>query len=147
VEDLATENSKLASKVAAGSVLRAFNITSESLKYKSNGKEVVTNKAKQVQKIRTKFILGENKVLEKGPVDLYVRVLGPDGTVLSVTQDTFMSNGEPLVYTMKQSIDYDNADKPVEIFWAKGTQFTKGKYNVELYHAGSLIGKSGIELK
>ncbi|MCX6290169.1 MAG: hypothetical protein NT126_00210 [Bacteroidetes bacterium] len=147
VENLSSENSKLASKVAVGSILRAFNIATEAVKYKSNGKEVVTSKAKQVQKIRTKFILGENKVLEKGPTDIYVRVLGPDGAAMSTTQETLTSGGQSLVYTVKQSVDYDNADKPVEIFWAKGSQFTKGKYNVELYHAGALIGKSSIELK
>ncbi len=147
VENLSSENSKLASKVAVGSILRAFNIVTEGIRIKSNGNEVVTSKAKQVSKIRTKFILGENKVLEKGPTDIYVRVLGPDGTNMSMTQETFMVNGEALVYTLKQSVDYDNADKPVEISWANGGQHAKGKYNVELYHAGALIGKSSIELK
>jgi len=148
VENLSSENSKLASKVAAGSVLRAFNIVTEAVRYKSNGKEILTSKSKQVEKIRTKFILGENKVLEKGPVDIYVRVLGPDGAAMSMAQETFTSStGESLIYTAKQSIDYDNTDKPVEIFWAKGSQFTKGKYNVELYHSGVVIGKSSIELK
>jgi len=58
-----------------------------------------------------------------------------------------MVDGQPLVYTTKESIEYDNTDKPVEIFWVKGSQFSKGKYNVELYKAGTLIGKSSIELK
>ena len=150
VENLSSENSKLASKVAAGSVLRTSNLVTEAVKYKSNGKEVITVKASQVQKIRTKFILGENKVIEKGPLDIYVRVLGPDGSPFTITtaQETFTSsNGESLVYTMKQSVDYENIDMPVEIFWVKGYQFGKGKYNVELYHAGNIIGKSMIELK
>jgi len=65
-----------------------------------------------------------------------------------VSQETFMSNGEALVYTAKETIEYDNTDMPVEIFWVKsGYKFLKGKYNVELYHSGVLIGKSSIELK
>jgi hypothetical protein len=147
VENLASENSKLASRVAAGSVLKAYNIVTEAVRYKSNGNEVIINKAKQVEKIRTKFIIGENKVLEKGSVDIYVRVLGPDGAAMSSTQDTFIGGGQSLVYTVKQSVDYENTEMPVEIFWARGFQFVKGKYSVELYHAGALIGKSSIELK
>ena len=57
VENLSTENSKLASKVAAGSILKASNIITEAVKYKSNGKEVIVSKAAQVQKIRTKFCM------------------------------------------------------------------------------------------
>jgi len=147
VQNLSSENSKLASKVAAGSILKATDILTEGLRYKSSGKELITNKAKQVQRIRTKFKLSENKVVEKGPIDIYVRVLGPDGAAMSTTQETFMSNGQALVYTSRETVDYDNGEKPVEAIWAKGSEFSKGKYNVELYHLGILIGKSTIELK
>lgn len=147
VQNLSSENTKLANRVAVGSILKTFNITTEGLRYKSSGKEVITNKAKQVQRIRTKFTLGENRVVERGVVDIYVRVLGPDGAAMSTTQETFMNNGQALVYTSKETVNYDNADLPVEAIWAKGSDFSKGKYIVELYHQGVLIGKSTIELK
>ncbi len=147
VQNLSSENSKLASKVAAGSVLKASNIITEGLRYKSNGKELITNKAKQIQRIRTRFTLSENKVVERGPIDIYVRVLGPDGAAMSTTQETFMSNGQALVYTSRETIDYANSETPAETIWAKGSEFSKGKYIVELYHLGALIGKSTIELK
>ena len=147
VQNLSFENSKLASKVAAGSILKTSNIITEALRFKSSGKELITNKAKQVQRIRTRFTIGENRVVERGPIDIYVRVMGPDGAAMSTTQETFMSNGQPLVYTSRETIDYDNNEKEVEAIWAKGSQFSKGKYNVELYHLGVLIGRSTIELK
>src|SRR5205085_1411580 len=83
-ENLSAENSRLYSKVSAGSVLKAQNIITEGLRYRSNGKEIVTQKAKQVQKIRTHFTLGENQVIDRGPIDIFIRVLGPDGNVMSV---------------------------------------------------------------
>src|SRR3954470_8063881 len=43
-QNLSSENSKLANKVAAGSILKAYNILAEGLRYKSNGKAVVTAK-------------------------------------------------------------------------------------------------------
>lgn len=147
VQNLSSENSKLAYKVAAGSILKITNIVTEGLRYKSSGKEVITNKAKQVQRIRTKFIVGENRVVERGPVDIYVRVLGPDGAAMSMTQETFITDGQALVYTSRETISYENTDLEVEAMWAKGSEFSKGKYNVELYHQGVLIGKSTIELK
>ncbi len=146
-ENLSAENSRLYSKVSAGSVLKTFNIVTEGLRYRSNGKEVVTNKAKQVQKIRTNFTLGENPVIDNGPLDIYVRVLGPDGAVMSAEKESFKINGQDMSYTMKETVQYNNKDTPVEIMWAKGSEFVKGKYNVEIYQSGVLIGKSMIELK
>jgi len=60
-KNLSSENSKLANKVAAGSVLKAYNIVTEGVRYnRIKRSEVITNKAKQVQKMRTKFTLSEN---------------------------------------------------------------------------------------
>jgi hypothetical protein len=146
-ENLSAENSRLFTKVSAGSVLKTFNVTTDGLRYKSSGKEIITNKAKQIQKIRTRFTLGENNVIDNGPLDLYVRVLGPDGAIMSANQETFKVKGEDLTFTMKETVDYKNTDTVVEVLWAKGSEFMKGKYNVEIYHSGIVIGKSQIELK
>ncbi len=146
-ENLSAENSRLYNKVSAGSVLKAMNITTEGLRYKSNGKEVLTFKAKQVQKIRTHFILAENPVIDKGLLDVYIRVLGPDGAVMSADKESFKVKGQDVSYTLKESVEYNNLDTPVDVMWAKGSEFVQGTYNVEIYHAGVMIGKSMIELK
>jgi predicted nuclease with TOPRIM domain len=148
-QNLSSENSKLAGKVAAGSILKAYNITTEGLKFKSSGKEVITDKAKQIQKIRTKFIIGENHVVDKGSIDIYIRVMGPDGTVMaSPEQGNFQSNDQlTLAYTLKLSVEYNNQDKTVEALWAKQTPFTKGKYSIEIYHKGQILGNSSVDLK
>lgn len=146
-ENLLSENNRLSGKVAAGSVLKAYNIETQGLRYRSSGKEMYTDKAKQVQKIRTRFTLSENRVIDNGLVDIYVRVLGPDGAVMSASKDVIPYNNQSLIYTVKQTVEYKNSEIPVEVNWAKGTEFVKGKYQVELYHAGSIIGKSIIDLK
>lgn len=146
-DKLSAQNTMLSSKVAAGSVLKAMSPVTEGVRYRSNGKESLTDRAKQVQKIRTRFTLAENKVIDRGSVDLYIRVIGPDGAVMSSLQDAFNSNGQSLTYTLKETVDYTNVDTPVEVSWAKGTQFAAGMYTVEIYHNGMLIGKSSIQLK
>jgi hypothetical protein len=147
-ENLSAENSRLFSKVEKGSRLKAVNITTEGLRYKGSGKSVVTNKAKQVQEIRTRFTLGENSVIDQGPIDVYLRVYNPDGSVMANNnKETFKSNGQDVVFTIKETVEYKNIDTPVELKWAKGSQFIKGKYNVEIFQAGMQIGKSEIDLK
>ncbi len=145
---LSSENNRLYSKVSAGSILKAIDVKTEGFRFKSNGDEVMTNKAKQVQKLRTKFLLAENRVIDNGPIDIFIRVLGPDGEVMkSTNNETFKANNQDLVYTVKQTVEYTNSDTPVDIALAKGSSFVKGNYNVEIYHSGVMIGKSKIELK
>ena len=125
-----------------------MNVKTEGFRFKSNGDEVLTNKAKQVQKFRTKFVLAENRVIDNGAIDIYVRVLGPDGDVMkSTNKESFKTASGDLIYTIKQTVEYTNSDTPVDISFGKGGSFEKGKYNVEIYHAGAVIGKSVIELK
>lgn len=146
-DKLSSQNSMLSSKVAVGSILKAVNITTEGVRYRSNGKESITDRSKQVQKLRSRFTLVENRVIDRGSVDLYVRVIGPDGVNMASNQDTFSSNGQALSYTLKETVDYKNVDTPVEISWSKGSQFAAGTYTIEIYQSGMLIGKSSITLK
>jgi cell division protein FtsB len=147
VQNLNDQNSKLAGKIAAGSILKAMNIKTEGQRVNKSNKVSVTNKAKQVTQIQTSFLLPENRVIDAGPVDLYFRMLGPDGSVMSTDQATFDSNGQSLVYSMKKTVDYANADLPVQEQWSTGTPLVKGKYTIEIYHMGNMIGKSTLDLK
>ena len=146
-ENLSAENSRLYTKVSVGSILKTLNVVTEGVRYRSNGKVVVTNKAKLVQEIVTTFTLGENKVVDNGLIDIYIRVLYPDGSIMSVEKETFKVNGQDMSYTIKESVQYNNTETPVQIKLAKGTQFVKGKYNVEIFNGGVMIGKSMIDLK
>lgn len=146
-ENLSAENSRLYNKVSAGSVLKTYDIITEGVRYRSNGREVITNKAKLVNKIRTNFKLSENQVLDKGPIDIYIRTIGPDGVVVTSDKQTFKAGGQDLLFTLKESVQYNNIETPVSVMWAKGSEWVKGKYNVEIFHGGVLIGKSQIDLK
>lgn len=146
VQNLNDENTKLAGKIAAGSVLKAMNIKTEGLRVKG-AKSTVTNKAKQVQQIQTTFLLPENRVIDPGPVDFYLRLMDPGGAVISSDQATFDSNGQQLVYSMKKTVEYENAEQTVQVLWSLVTALSKGKYTVEIYHVGNLIGKSTLDLK
>jgi len=147
-ENLSRENVKLTGRVTAGSVLKATAIVTEGVRYRSSGKEIITNKSKNVQKLRLRFVLIENKVIDKGPLNIYVRMLSPDGAVMSADNESFMMNGKAMIYTVKETINYENKDATVEVMWSKGSAFLKGNYNIEIYqHGGALIGTSFVELK
>lgn len=147
IENLTQENSILTNKVAIGSVLKTINVKATGVKYKSNGKETETSKASSVSKIRICFIVLENVIVDKGSKDAYIRVLSPDGAVMSTSSETFQFNNQATLYTARESFDYDNKQTDLCLYWTKGSQYTKGKYIIEIYVEGSLIGSTNLTLK
>ena len=147
VDNLMQENSVLSSKVAMGSILKTIDLKVVGVKFKSSGKEIESGRSGSIQKIKTCFKILENLVADKGPKDVYLRVLSPDGAVMSNSTETFLYNGQPSLFTTRESIDYQNKDTDVCIYWAKGSPYTKGKYTVEIYCEGNQIGTTALTLK
>ncbi|HMR47064.1 MAG TPA: hypothetical protein PKC85_09885 [Bacteroidia bacterium] len=144
---LALENSTLTKRVAAASVLRTTSIKASGVKYKSSGKELETNKASSAQKIKTCFTILENTVATSGSKDIYIRILSPDGVVMTNNTETFNVAGQSSLYSLKESFDYENREMNMCVYWEKGTAFSPGKYTVEAYCEGSLIAATPVVLK
>ncbi|MFI5219510.1 MAG: hypothetical protein ACHQNT_08465 [Bacteroidia bacterium] len=147
VENLAQENTLLANKVAIGSVLRTIDVSAMGVRFKSNGKESETNRASKTQKIKTCFTVLENLVVDKGAKEVFLRMLSPDGAVISTSTETFMYNGQATLFTIKDSFDYNNEKAKVCVYFEKGSQFIKGKYTIEIYSGGNQIGGTSLLMK
>jgi len=147
VQNLTQENTMLANKVAIGSILKTTNLSSKGVKYKSNGKEVESNKASSIDKIKTCFTVLENLVADRGTKDVYMRVLSPDGAVMSTSSETFMYNNQATLYTSRETFDYENKSTDLCFYWTKGSTYIKGKYIIEIYVDGSQIGSTNLTLK
>jgi Tfp pilus assembly protein PilO len=147
IQSLTQENSMLANKVAIGAILKTINVKSTGVKYKTSGKEIETTKASSVDKIRTCFTILENLVTDRGNKDAYLRVLSPDGAVMSTSSETFVYNNQATLYTTKESFDYNNKQTDLCLYWTKGSLYAKGKYLIEIYVDGSLIGSTSLTLK
>lgn len=147
VTNLNQQNNLLSNKVAIASVLKTANLKAMGVRYKGSGKESEINKAKSVERIKTCFTILENLVVDKGPKDIYMRVLSPDGAVMSTSSETFIYNGSATLYTTRESIMYENKNTELCIYWQKGSTYNIGKYSIELYCDGSIIGATSLELK
>ena len=100
-------------------------------------------KAKRIDKIKLTYALADNPLTAEEPKEVYVRVLDPDGAVVSDMANgsgTFQANGDEMVYTVKQTVTYDRNGKNVELLYSRGTQYRPGKYVIELYSEGFKIG-------
>jgi hypothetical protein len=149
-EELNNQNKALADKVAIGAALKAQNVQVYAIS--SGGKERDGEKyrSKRVDKLKIAFNLPANKLTAQENKDIYVRVLGPDGAVITneaTGSGVFSYNGQQTMYTTRQSIPYTNNNQLAEVLYSRGQKYVSGNYNIELYAEGFQIGEGKFTIK
>ena len=149
-EELSEQNKSLSDKVDLASrfVISGLQTTGIKVKRDNTGKEV--NRARRADKIRTCFTIMKNKVAKPGNHVIYVRILTPDGKVLSTGSgdaNKFEFNSVKGLYSVKKTISYKNEPVQVCLDWKKTDEFVPGEYNVTVFHQGGDIGRTKFRLK
>jgi hypothetical protein len=148
---VSSRNQELTEKVSLGASLKAQNLKVLAVNTKGKVKEDDAYKAKRVDKIRLQFTLPENPLTKQEEKEIVVRVLDPDGAVLSdeaIGSGKFNAkNGEEMVFTTKGVVPFTNNNQLVELTYDKSDKFRPGKYNVELYSEGYRIGQGNFTIR
>jgi hypothetical protein len=138
----------LEKKVDVASTLNASNISITPIDVRKSGKEKVSSTAKRVDKLLVSFDV-TNRIAEPGATDVYVVVIGPDGTPVATGTETFTTREDgDKIYTAKLPVEIETAKKKnVEFAFAPGNKFQQGSYKIMIYQNGFLIGEGVRELK
>ena len=148
--ELTDENTGLKKDVAVGSMLQLSKLNSAAYKVKGGGKESETNKASGASRIKACFTVAKNMIATKGERTVYMRVTTPDLKVIAAkgeTNNTFSFNGQPLMYSAKQALFYEQDIIESCINMDKESDFVAGEYTVELYTEGYKLGETKVILK
>ena len=134
----------LEGQVATGAVIKARGITLNAY----NQSDKVTDRSSRVTYMMATLSLVENALAEKGPVRVYIRLLGPDGVLLTGEAPVnFTVAGEPMLGTASREVDYQGAEVDMSIYINKIPEFAKGHYVVEAYTEQGLLGTSELMLR
>lgn len=147
-EKRSSEASVLSKKIKEGAALKADNIVASPLRVKSGGQSTKVDKAKKTDVVKVAFKIQQNLVADAGERTVYMRLLDPGKQLITSNKnETFMYEGENMPFTSRKTINYENKDTEVSLTVKKTTAWVKGRYVIEVYENGGLIGKSGFTLK
>lgn len=110
-------------------------------------KEVETDRASKVEEIRVRFTLDKNAVSDPGDKDIFVKIIGPDGSPITGKMQTTKVDGTETLYTEKKTIDYQNEKQDNVVYCKKQGAFNKGEYTVEIFTEGYKIGTTKFTLR
>ena len=147
---LSDQNKGLAKKVEAGSLLQIAKVDVEAIKKRHSGKEVPVKRVKAAQELKITFETGTNKVLDPGNLSLYVRIINPKGETIAVTDKgsgtiATADSDNPVQYSKKADIDWDQKGKKVVLYWDQQLQ-DPGTYKVQVYQKGYVVGEGSVKL-
>ncbi|MBC3783679.1 hypothetical protein [Spirosoma utsteinense] len=150
VTTVVTQNQELSTKVTRAAALKAQNVKVFAVNAKGKVKEDDAYKAKRLDKIKLVYTLLDNPLTREEPKDVYVRVLDPQGAVVSDMANgsgTFSVDGNETIYTTKQTVNYTSNGQNVELLYTRGIPYKPGKYTVELYAEGFRIGAGEFAIR
>lgn len=146
------DNKKMKERIDKASILSTANLQSTPIRITKKGKEDEVSKAKDAEKLRVCFDLLQNKIAPSGETEIAVRIISPDGSTIQLQslgsgtlKEATTDNEIPFTYTIRP--DYQNDTKTVCSYWAQTYKFAAGKYSVEVYQQGYLIGQSSFTMK
>ena len=151
-EELDSEKEK--AKETENSIRSTFSVSNyqiTGLKVKTSGKEVETDKAKRIDKLRVSFDLDPNQWAETGEKEIFIAIYKPDGTLGKFKE---ANSGEletwslgTVKYSDKIRFNYSKGStRNISFDWEE-YDFPKGIYKVNLYQNGFKIGQKSLELK
>lgn len=151
-EQLANEKNTLNQKIDMGSKLKAYQLFADAVKVKGSDKESTTTKAKRADRVRACFTLSENRLAKKENKVVFMKITAPGEEVLVTSTDdnnTFTGDGQKQYYSAKKDIFYEQEAKEMCLAFTKkdNVDFKQGKYKVEIFVDGVMIGTTNFELK
>jgi hypothetical protein len=152
-EQVNKDKKVLNEKVEQASILQVYALKATGIRDRGSSKEKETDKANRVDKIRVCFTISENKIVEPGTKEIFVRIARPDKLILTKdrTDDyTFLYQGERIQYSIKKLIDYQGSTMNLCLYWDKGykeKEIMNGTYHVEIFYENEVIGHSAFILK
>ena len=153
IDSLNTLNNNLRKETA-----EARKEAKESRKRYDNLKSTTEDLSKQVEKgsvikgrgvtLKTCLNLVENSIAKSGLMEVYIRIKGPDGILLtSGSQNIFKFNGEELIYSASREVDYQGEEVEVCVYFTPAEKLAKGVYTVDAYTTQGKLGSADLLLK
>jgi Holliday junction resolvase len=150
-DTLMIKNETLATKVEKGSKLVVMNLKTQSIKQKSSGKIVETDKASKANKLKISFSIAANEIADSGEKTYYIQVIDSKNNVLGEKKVEEFGE-ESLTYSFISKVPYENKSVDIVEYLSldetkKGEEFEKGTYFVNVFDKNVLASKASFALR
>ncbi len=149
--ELTQDKEVLESKVEVASALRAHPIQADPIRLRGrHDREDETDRARRAEQIRVCFTIVENPIATPGNHNVYMRVAGPDDAILRLSDTdaySFTHGQDTLQYSVKGTVNYQNRDTDVCLYWQRTAEFEPGVYLISLFTDEYRLGETSVTMR
>lgn len=141
---VAQEREVLSEKVTLAAQLVATNISVKAVNDRGREQSRLSRSTRFV----VSFTIARNITAEPGERLIYVRIMTPDGSVLSKSaSDTFPYENGEIRYSMKRIVEYGGEETPVTMYWDIEEFLMPGTYKADIFADGYHIGSHSFTMQ
>lgn len=146
LNEVKKQTEDLSAKVDQAAVLKVSSVTIHGLDKKGKERNEGNYRSKHAKSLKIYFNIADNPLAQIGKRDIYVRILQPNGTVMTLG-NKFDIGDNDLYYTTKQQILFDNSQRPNVITYAPKNELVSGQYTVQIYSDEGLMGAGDFVIR
>ena len=141
---VAQEKEVLSEKVTLAAQLVATNIGAKAVNDRGREQTRLSRSAQFV----LSFTIARNITSEPGERTIYVRIMAPNGSVLSKSSShTFPYENRQIQYSMKRIVEYGGEEIPVTLYWDIEEFLMPGTYKADIFADGHHIGSHSFSMQ
>lgn len=142
IHSLSDERARLNDKVARAAQLDATNIVIATLK----GTGKATSKAKDIKRFDVSFTIARNVTAATGERRVYLRLMGPSGTVIG-RSGSFAYENKQIEYSATRTFEYTGEEQRLTLTVPANDVYVKGKYSAHLFCDDQMIGTASLNIE
>ncbi len=143
-EELSKTTDEYAKQIEKGAVIKGRGVAMTAI----NSSNKDTDRSSRAVKLKTCLNLVENSIAKRGTRTIYIRVKGPDGILMTGSQQQiFDLAGEQVIYSASRDVDYQGSEVEVCIYFDSQKGYSKGVYTVDAYTSEGKLGSADLLLK
>lgn len=144
LRQVSQEREQLSERVTLAAQLVATNISSKAVNDRGREQSRLSRSTQFV----VSFTVARNITAEPGERTIYVRIMAPDGSVLSKSpSNTFPYENGDILYSMKRIVEYGGEEIPVTMYWDIEEFLMPGPYKADIFADGHHIGSYSFDMK
>lgn len=138
------EKEELSEKVSLAAQLVATNIAVKAVNNRGREQSRLSRSSQFV----VSFTIARNITAEPGERTIYVRLMAPDGTVLSKSPShTFPFENREILYSMRRIVEYGGEEIPVTLYWDIEEYLMPGTFKADIFADGHHIGTHSFTME
>ena len=144
LQQVSQEREKLSEKVSLAAQLVATNINTKAVN--DRGREQ-TRLSRSTQFV-VSFTVTRNITAEPGERTIFIRIMTPDGNVLSKSSENWFSyENSDIIYSMRRVVEYGGEEIPVTMYWDIEEFLMPGTYKADIFADGHHIGSNSFAME